>query len=231
MPEKSLLDRALEIGVTLLDGFLNETQTPSTAVILNPTQERHTATHEAGHLITAWLCTHVDSVHVITNEKIIPDLAGFMRYSLTKINTDSLWADTVIALGGIAAEGIAFTKVQAKTAENDLNKALKLANEIASKDASTIVDIPWNVAPDLSKTDIGAMFHTRPSPVVCGILNACYRHARHIIKTRRAAFNRLVEAIITQRTLHTYQIELVLGPRLVYILLRYKRPVFLLPPP
>lgn len=211
-----------------LPDALKENTSPTNGSYINSALK--TAAHEAGHVVTAWSSTHVAKLISVTLQGKQSNTSGLTSFTKLDTNADSLWSSTTIHMAGIAAEGIVIGSVRTNTAKPDLLEARRVAEQIAARGNSVAMDIPWAMDfRDHTSTDIGQLFTARPDAVVNGILNACYRKARHVIKQRRASIDALVLALMRKPSLYEHELNDILGLRLGQAASRGSRPIFYLP--
>ena len=166
------------------------------------------AVHEAGHAITAWWCSGVDQVKLITIEE---PTGGKIYLNFNPRAKNILWCDLVITLAGIAAELSVYSKVRSKPAEKDLTIARDLARQLAGKGATSP---PWSVkhSKDYSLS-FGKMYHSTPSDLEQEILKEGYRHARFLLNKRSGHFDRLVSFLLLHRSVKEEQAAEILDDR------------------
>ena len=182
-----------------------------------------TASHEAGHAILAWCCTHVPSVKKV---QMITPIYGLTTHDFAEpISHDGAWGLIVIMLAGLAGEGLATMSYTVKGSESDLLAARALAERLALEGKAR--DMPWGpIEKDATRTDIAALYKDRPTGATAEILNLCYRKARQVIKARRAVLDRLSVELSARGFVDEAGLEQIFGKRLVYKLCAGKRPIF-----
>jgi len=188
------------------------------------------ACHETGHAIAAWFGPVQGGIDVRMPTDDSPNgrtewgpsqdpavrLSSWLRaFSRKRGNAEDLldaWGYCAVMLGGIAGEGAGMRTVSTVGCENDLNRAMAAASNIAA--VSGDGPHPWGAdASEDTKIDLARMFVTPPAPAVAAVLNACYRRARFLIKREDRGFHAVVVTLlrdwhVDHRTLHS-----LLGPR------------------
>lgn len=193
-----------------------EVRVPGAASV--DTQECRLAVHEAGHAVAAWCCTLVAEVTVATIEHKGKDWSGgLVNYSY--YGTDWLegrWCKLVIALAGVAAEAMVYSRWRTSGSEIDLAQALAIAEDLAGV-AGGKIDPPWRrlggneaagSAPDLARA-----FKTKPSAAAAENLEEGYRMARRVLRSHGGAFFKVVSMLLAKKSTSKTDIEALLGKR------------------
>lgn len=175
------------------------------------------AVHEAGHGVTAWACTMVKTIDrididVSDNE----DTAGRHEHSDLRLTADAaLWCDTVIKLGGLAAEVMMYGKMKTWTASSDLLQARGLVRQLAARGAT---EPPWITITGSNMLPFGRMYDPPLSDEELRIIGHAYRMARMVVSTHRERHGRLVGALLYKRQMTSADVRAVLGHRPFYVL-------------
>jgi hypothetical protein len=182
------------------------------------TQECRLAVHEAGHAVAAWCCTLVAEVDLATIEhkdKIEGWEGGVVRYSFYGVNwMDDRWCKMVIALSGVAAEAMVYSRWRTTGSQADLLKALAVAESLAS--SKNPVDPPWRrlgAIPGDRVPDLASAFRSKPSSGATGNLEEGYRMARRVLRSHGGAFFKVVSMLLAKKSTTKADIEALLGKR------------------
>jgi ATP-dependent Zn protease len=193
----------------------HELRVPGAASV--DTAECRLAVHEAGHAVAAWCCTLVSEVTIATIEAKDRGAGwdgGFVNYTYYRTYWSSGdWCKMVIALAGVAAEALVYSRWRSTGSERDLLQALEIAEGLVAKGAAE--HIPWQ---RLGETpgrapDLGKAFKTRPPAAVAENLNEGYRMARHVLGSHGGAFFKVVSMLLAKKSTTRADMEQVLGKR------------------
>lgn len=169
------------------------------------TQEFRVAVHEAGHAITAWLCTAVVNINHIT----ISDHGGQTNVTMTKKSLDAFWCDLVITLAGFAAEVTIYRNGRSGPMANDLLIARELANILIQNGANTS---PWKKVSS-GTLNFQKMFQQPLSENERQVIEAGYQHARYLLQQHLSSHHRLVVYLLRHRTVTEKEMETLFGKR------------------
>jgi ATP-dependent Zn protease len=169
------------------------------------------AVHEAGHAISLWWCSAIKYLMHITIIK--PDGGGevrYMHYYLDDNNSDLLWCELVIALGGLAGELVVIKKFSTTPATKDL----MVARETAAKlEKLNTPPPPWKEI-QVTKPTPFQDFYTAPlTPAELSSLNQAFEYAKYLIKTRIDDHKKIVSKVLKLKTLTEEQTMKLLGSR------------------
>jgi len=196
-------------------------------IVLNETERRVIAYHEAGHALVAWYQPNADPVHKIT---IVPrgQALGVTQSIPTddrhNLSEEYLEARIAMALGGRAAEQLALGSITTG-AQNDLETATELARRMV---------ISWGMSPKLGLFS----YDDSPQAVFLGrelagnphisqrtaaivdeevtrILNQGFQTAQGILEANRARLEVLAETLLRDEVLDEDQIARLIGPRAI----------------
>jgi cell division protease FtsH len=204
-------------------------------VVMNDEEKEHTAYHEAGHAIAAYVSEHADPVHKVT---ILPtgmalgmtqQLPEEERYSHDKEFLDDMLC---VLLGGRVAEDIVFGS-QSTGASNDLVRGTEIARRMVREwgMSDRIGPMAWGSQ--------GAVFlgedlvHTRDysdetarviDEEVERILRTSEEHTRELLTKYRTGLDAVAQALLQHETLDGLEVERLVdssvgfrvgGPRMV----------------
>ncbi|MGZ4797331.1 MAG: ATP-dependent metallopeptidase FtsH/Yme1/Tma family protein, partial [Acidimicrobiia bacterium] len=187
-------------------------------VVMNDEEKEHTAYHEAGHAIAAYVSAHADPVHKVT---ILPtgmalgmtqQLPEEERYSHDK---DFLEDMLCVLLGGRVAEDIVFGS-QSTGASNDLVRGTEIARRMVREwgMSDRIGPMAWGSQ--------GAVFlgedlvHTRDysdetarviDEEVERILRTSETHTRELLTRYRTGLDAVAQALLQHETLDGLEVE------------------------
>jgi len=191
-----------------------EVRVPGAAAV--DTQECRLAVHEAGHAVAAWCCTLVSDVTVVTIEAKAKDLgagleSGLVNYSYYAIDwADGRWCKLVIALSGVCAEAMVYSRWRTTGSERDLAQALQMAESLADGSSP-----PWQrlgvtsgAVPNLARA-----FKVKPTAAVAENLEEGYRMARRVLRSHGGAFFKVVSALLAKKSTSRADLEAALGGR------------------
>lgn len=181
-----------------------EIRVPGAATI--DTQECRLAVHEAGHAVAAWCCTLVTEVNAATIEDEKGGLVSFTyRHSGLP---EERWCQMVIALAGVAAEGMVYSKWSTKGSEKDLGEALVFAKVLRENPPWERLGRASGSVPNFQK-----MSRTKLDPDVIENVNEAYRMARRVLRSHGSQFFKVVSMLLTKKATRKVDLEAVLGMR------------------
>lgn len=170
-----------------------------------PSFDEVIATHEAGHVVMAWMSPEVAFVHSVEFD---PDGAT-TKYYLRRDTLIGNWDRLVISMGGIAAEVAVHGRTRMGRAAYDLGRARVRARNL--------------IAARFSLPKIGKNYRTPPFPTIFvrplapeenQILSAGYQRARELIDRHRVELDRVRAALRTKQDLDFKKLRKLFGPRL-----------------
>jgi cell division protease FtsH len=193
--------------------------------IITEKEKRLTAYHEVGHALVAWLIPEADPVHKVT---IIPRgrALGMTQYLPTEERLSyyekDIRAMLAVALGGRAAERLAFDDLSAGVAD-DLKRATRLARAMVAQFGMSERVGPMffrdsEEHPFLGREMGEARDHSEHTAQVIDeevarILREADERAYHLLEQRRDDLERLTDALIEREVLTVAEIEEMIGKR------------------
>ncbi len=193
--------------------------------VMNETERRRVAWHEAGHALVALSVKHADPVHRVT---IIPRSIGALgatlqlptedRYLMTG---DELRDALAVLLGGRSAEEVVFGDVSTG-AQNDLERASELARQMVCRFGMSSLGAQTFGRPGGSAFLGGAVSFEernfsedtakRIDQEVAAILDVEHQRAKNILSTRREVLDALATELLEKETLERDRIEALAKP-------------------
>lgn len=192
--------------------------------IISKHEQQVIAAHESGHAIVARLTNHSDPVHKVT---IIPR-GQALGYTLQLPLEDKfltskseLLDKLCILLAGRAAEEIVFGEITSG-ASDDLNKTMsyarKMVVELGMSDKLGPVALPNGedsevfLGRDISRhTTFSDELARTIDQEILSLINTSYARAKDIIIQHRAAFDKLVAALLEKEVVQASEIDEILG--------------------
>ncbi len=192
--------------------------------IISKHEQHVIAAHESGHTIVARLTNHSDPVHKVT---IIPR-GQALGYTLQLPLEDKfltskseLLDKLCILLAGRAAEEIVFGEITSG-ASDDLNKTMsyarKMVVELGMSDKLGPVALPNGedsevfLGRDISRhTTFSDELARTIDQEILSLINTSYARAKDIIIQHRAAFDKLVAALLEKEVVQASEIDEILG--------------------
>jgi cell division protease FtsH len=182
--------------------------------VMNETERRRVAWHEAGHALVALSVKHADPVHRVT---IIPRSIGALgatlqlptedRYLMTE---EELRDALVVLLGGRTAEELTFGVVSTG-AQNDLERASELARQMVCRWGMSTLGAQTFGRPGGSQYLGGAVSFEernfseqtahRIDEEVARILEAEHQRARKLLEERRSTLDAIAGELLEKETL------------------------------
>ncbi len=199
------------------------------SLLLDENARRIVAYHEAGHALVAWLTSAADPVHKVT---IIPrgpalgvtaQLPEDDRYNYSK---SFLMARLDVMLGGRTAEELAIGDVTTG-AENDLVEATRLARRMVAcwgmgslglTAFQSDVDHPFLGYELAQRRDYSEATAARVDQDVQRLLDERHTSVCRLMSDARDKLDRLVTALLREDTVGQDELEHILGPRPVAVL-------------
>lgn len=186
-------------------------------------EERTIAIHEAGHAIMAHFCPSASAIERVTIATGDEDTLGYVMRSVREhryvVTRAELLDDICVLLGGRVAEELCIGDIS-MGCHNDLQKATEIARvmveELGMADEAGVraYTPPPGVVhvkgqrPALSEATAKAL-----DDAMRRLLDEQLARARALFATHRAAFDKLVEVLLSQKTLFKKDIDALLGPR------------------
>jgi cell division protease FtsH len=188
--------------------------------VMNETERRRVAWHEAGHALVALSVKHADPVHRVT---IIPRSIGALgatlqlptedRYLMTE---EELRDALVVLLGGRTAEELTFGVVSTG-AQNDLERASELARQMVCRWGMSTLGAQTFGRPGGSQYLGGAVSFEernfseqtahRIDEEVARILEAEHQRARKLLEERRSTLDAIAGELLEKETLERERLE------------------------
>jgi cell division protease FtsH len=193
--------------------------------VMGADEKRRVAYHEGGHALVAMSLPHADPVHRVT---IIPRSIGALgatlqlpteeRYLMTR---DELLDRLTVLMGGRAAEETVFGDASTG-AENDLERATEMARQMVCR-----FGMSARLGPVSFGRPLAARFLQGTVPMgeernfsedtaraidgeVREVMEAAERRARDVLDRRRAALERISEALLERETIDRPELEAML---------------------
>ncbi len=184
-------------------------------------EERTIAIHEAGHAICAHFLPYAAAVEKITIATEDSDVLGYVQRSVKEnkyITTRlELLDDICMLLGGRVAEHLLIGDVSAG-AWDDLQKATMLARsmieELGMGDTLglRVISGREGLGRTAFRENVAETTETRVDEELARLLEAQRHRAEDIILEHRDAFERLIDTLLTQKTLDKDEVLNLLGP-------------------
>merc|ERR1719352_1822362 len=99
------------------------------STVMNPSDRKRVATHEAGHVVMSWFLEHADPLVKVTIVPRSSGALGFAQYlpdEISLFSREAILDKIAVALAGRAAEDL-FVKRISTGASDDLDKVTKMA--------------------------------------------------------------------------------------------------------
>ena len=172
--------------------------------------ERHRAVaHECGHVTAAWLSPIVVEIECVRFE----GTGGETKLIYLNKDTSDVFAErVVIALAGMAGEGLVWGRIRSGGCDNDLSEAYEFAEKLTRLTTIESLRRQWRDSGH-SKVNVASMFAQPPPPPVSETLNLGYRRARSRIINYRAGFDRMCVLAAGKDIVTREEIQSQFGPR------------------
>jgi cell division protease FtsH len=192
--------------------------------LVDLSERRVIANHEAGHALVAWLTPAAEPVHKVT---IVPhgqalgltqQLPGEERHNYSE---SYLAARLAVMLGGRTAEEIVFGETTTG-AENDLVEATRLARRMVTRWGMGSLGLVAFKADerqpflgyDMSQgRDYSEATAARIDEDVGRLLDETHERVRRLLMEARPHLERLVESLLKEETVGPEELDRILGPR------------------
>jgi AFG3 family protein len=187
--------------------------------IISPEEKRIIAYHEAGHAICGWFLEHAYPLLKVT---IVPRgvaALGYAQYTPKEqylYNTDQLFDQICMTLGGRASESLHFNKISTG-AQNDLQQITRIAYSMV-----TVYGMNEKIG-NVSFFDPAAEnTFTKPyseetskmiDEEVRKLIDSAYVATRKLLTQKQAELERLAEALLLKEVLFQSDVEALIGKR------------------
>ncbi len=187
--------------------------------IISPEEKRIIAYHEAGHAICGWYLEHAYPLLKVT---IVPRgvaALGYAQYTPKEqylYNTDQLFDQICMSLGGRASEELNFSKISTG-AQNDLQQITRMAYAMV-----TVYGMNSKIG-NISYYDPSAEnTFTKPyseetskliDEEVRKLIDSAYTRTKVLLKERQGQVTKLAEALLTREVLFQSDVETLIGKR------------------
>ena len=187
--------------------------------IISPDEKRIIAYHEAGHAICGWYLEHAYPLLKVT---IVPRgvaALGYAQYTPKEqylYNTDQLFDQICMTLGGRASEEIFFSKISTG-AQNDLQQITRMAYAMV-----TVYGMNDKVG-NVSFYDPAAeQSFTKPyseetakmiDEEVRKLIDSAYEHTKKLLQEKKDKVEKLAEALLDKEVLFQSDVERLIGKR------------------
>jgi cell division protease FtsH len=187
--------------------------------IISPDEKRIIAYHEAGHAICGWYLEHAYPLLKVT---IVPRgvaALGYAQYTPKEqylYNTDQLFDQLCMTLGGRASEDLFFGKISTG-AQNDLQQITRMAYAMV-----TVYGMNDKVG-NVSFYDPSAeQSFTKPyseetakmiDEEVRKLIDSAYVHTKKLLKEKKDKVEKLAEALLLKEVLFQSDVERLIGKR------------------
>lgn len=187
--------------------------------IISPEEKRIIAYHEAGHAICGWYLEHAYPLLKVT---IVPRgvaALGYAQYTPKEqylYNTDQLFDQICMSLGGRASEELNFNKISTG-AQNDLQQITRMAYAMV-----TVYGMNSKIG-NISYYDPAAEnTFTKPyseetskliDEEVRKLIDNAYTRTKVLLKERQGQVTKLAEALLTREVLFQSDVEALIGKR------------------
>ncbi len=187
--------------------------------IISPDEKRIIAYHEAGHAICGWYLEHAYPLLKVT---IVPRgvaALGYAQYTPKEqylYNTDQLFDQICMTLGGRASEEIFFQKISTG-AQNDLQQITRMAYAMV-----TVYGMNDKIG-NVSFYDPAAeQSFTKPyseetakmiDEEVRKLIDGAYEHTKKLLREKKDKVEKLAEALLFKEVLFQSDVENLIGKR------------------
>ena len=187
--------------------------------IISPEEKRIIAYHEAGHAICGWFLEHAYPLLKVT---IVPRgtaALGYAQYTPKEqylYNTDQLFDQICMTLGGRASEEIFFSKISTG-AQNDLQQITRIGYAMV-----TVYGMNEKVGNVSFYDPQQDNSFTKPysdetakliDEEVRKLIDAAYDRTKQLLTAKKAAVEKLAEALLDKEVLFQSDVEALIGPR------------------
>ncbi|HTQ63949.1 MAG TPA: ATP-dependent zinc metalloprotease FtsH [Puia sp.] len=187
--------------------------------IISPDEKRIIAYHEAGHAICGWFLEHAYPLLKVT---IVPRgvaALGYAQYTPKEqylYNTDQLFDQICMTLGGRASEELNFGKISTG-AQNDLQQVTKIAYSMV-----TIYGMNDKVGNVSFYDPVQENAFTKPyseetskliDEEVRKLIDQAYDHTKKLLTQKSKEVKKLAEALLEKEVLFQSDVESLIGKR------------------
>jgi cell division protease FtsH len=187
--------------------------------IISPEEKKIIAYHEAGHAICGWYLEHAYPLLKVT---IVPrgvTALGYAQYTPKEqylYNTDQLFDQICMTLGGRASEELNFGKISTG-AQNDLQQITKMAYAMVT--VYGMNDKVGNVSfyDPSSETTFTKPYSEETSKIideeVRALIDKAYERTKQLLAEKSEQVRKLAEELLTREVLHQSDVEELIGHR------------------
>jgi AFG3 family protein len=187
--------------------------------IISPDEKRIIAYHEAGHAICGWYLEHAYPLLKVT---IVPRgvaALGYAQYTPKEqylYNTDQLFDQICMTLGGRASEDLFFGKISTG-AQNDLQQITRMAYAMVT--VYGMNDKVGNVSfydPTAEQTFTKPYSEETAKMIdeeVRKLIDNAYEHTKKLLKGKKDKVEKLAEALLFKEVLFQSDVEALIGKR------------------
>jgi cell division protease FtsH len=187
--------------------------------IISPDEKRIIAYHEAGHAICGWYLEHAYPLLKVT---IVPRgvaALGYAQYTPKEqylYNTDQLFDQLCMTLGGRASEDLFFSKISTG-AQNDLQQITRMAYAMV-----TVYGMNDKVGNVSFYDPTAEQSFTKPyseetakmiDEEVRKLIDSAYVHTKKLLKEKKDKVEKLAEALLLKEVLFQSDVERLIGKR------------------
>jgi len=187
--------------------------------IISPDEKRIIAYHEAGHAICGWYLEHAYPLLKVT---IVPRgvaALGYAQYTPKEqylYNTDQLFDQICMTLGGRASEEIFFSKISTG-AQNDLQQITRMAYAMV-----TVYGMNDKVGNVSFYDPTAEQSFTKPyseetakmiDEEVRKLIDGAYIHTKKLLNEKKDKVEKLAEALLEKEVLFQSDVERLIGKR------------------
>ena len=187
--------------------------------IISPDEKRIIAYHEAGHAICGWYLEHAYPLLKVT---IVPRgvaALGYAQYTPKEqylYNTDQLFDQICMTLGGRASEDLFFKKISTG-AQNDLQQITRMAYAMV-----TVYGMNDKVGNVSFYDPASEQSFTKPyseetakmiDEEVRKLIDGAYEHTKKLLKEKKDKVEKLAEALLDKEVLFQSDVERLIGKR------------------
>jgi len=182
---------------------------------LNPVERKVVAYHESGHAIVGWLLEHTDALLKVTILPRTSAALGFAQYTPAdkKLYSPEEMLDRMcMALGGRAAEAIAFNRVTTG-AQNDLEKVTKMAySQIKQYGFNTTVGLRSFEEEGATVRPYSKKLQATMDQEAKQLIATAYQRTETLLKQNRHHLEAMADALLARETLNYQDVVELLGP-------------------
>ncbi|HLI00880.1 MAG TPA: ATP-dependent zinc metalloprotease FtsH [Acidimicrobiales bacterium] len=182
-----------------------------------------TAYHEAGHVIVGHVLPHADPIHKVSIVARSRSLGLTFTLPEDRFNhsRSQLHAAMTMCMGGRTAEELVFSE-PTTGAENDIEKATRIARAMVTEYGMSEVLGPQHLAPGSGEVFLGRDHSGHPAPYservaavvdaeVHSLIETAHQRARDILTEHRTQLDALATELVDKETLDTHELMAVIG--------------------